>query len=140
MAEREENMINEILKKMNRRGSREELTSLIKKIRAKIPDVVLRTTFITGFPGESEEQFESLAEFICAAKDNNRNVFAAELTDSAMSLSDCNISPKDIFIIGNEGHGISKEYSSLCTRSVFIPISKKTESLNASVAAAAFPA
>ena len=78
------------------------------------------------------------AEFICAAKDNNRNVFAAELTESAMSLSDCNISPKDIFIIGNEGHGISKEYSSLCTRSVFIPISKKTESLNASVAAAIF--
>ena len=54
----------EILKRMNRRGSREELTALIKRIRAKIPDVVLRTTFITGFPGESEEQFETLAEFI----------------------------------------------------------------------------
>lgn len=54
----------EILKKMNRRGSVEALTALIRKIRAKIPDVVLRTTFITGFPGESDEQFETLAEFI----------------------------------------------------------------------------
>ena len=54
----------EILKRMNRRGDRETLTKLIEKIRAKIPDITLRTTFITGFPGETDEQFCSLHEFV----------------------------------------------------------------------------
>lgn len=53
----------EILKRMNRHGDREVLTQLLNKIRTKIPDVVLRSTFITGFPGESDEQFEELAQF-----------------------------------------------------------------------------
>ena len=53
----------EILKSMNRRGSRESLTALLNKIRDRIPNVVLRTTFIAGFPGETEEQFEELCEF-----------------------------------------------------------------------------
>ena len=53
----------EILHRMNRRGNRESLTALLNKIRARIPNVVLRTTFITGFPGETEAQFEELAEF-----------------------------------------------------------------------------
>lgn len=54
----------EILKKMNRKGNKQSITALIEKIRAKMPDVTLRTTFITGFPGESEEQFCELAEFV----------------------------------------------------------------------------
>ena len=53
----------EILRKMHRRGDRESLTALLNKIRDKIPNVIFRSTFITGFPGESEEQFEELAEF-----------------------------------------------------------------------------
>ena len=53
----------DVLKAMNRRGSRESLTALLNKIKSKIPNVVLRTTFITGFPGETEEQFEELCEF-----------------------------------------------------------------------------
>ncbi len=52
-----------VLKRMGRGGSREELTALIKKLRERIPGIVLRTTFITGFPGETEEQFEELAQF-----------------------------------------------------------------------------
>lgn len=54
----------EILKKMNRKGNCESLTNLINKIRTKIPNITLRTTFITGFPGETEEQFCELAEFV----------------------------------------------------------------------------
>ena len=54
----------EILKRMNRRGDSESIKALINKIRAKIPDVTLRTTLITGFPGETEEQFEELARFV----------------------------------------------------------------------------
>lgn len=53
-----------ILKAMNRTGDRDSLETLIDKIRAKMPDVVLRTTFITGFPGEDEEAFNNLSEFI----------------------------------------------------------------------------
>jgi len=53
----------DILKRMNRCGSRETLTELIGKIRARIPNVIIRTTLITGFPGETQEQFEELAEF-----------------------------------------------------------------------------
>ena len=53
----------EILRRMNRRGNRDTLTTLLQKIKEKMPDVVLRSTFITGFPGETEEQFEELAEF-----------------------------------------------------------------------------
>ncbi len=53
-----------ILKRMNRKGDRESLTAVIKKIREKIPNVTLRTTLITGFPGESEEEFSELCEFV----------------------------------------------------------------------------
>ena len=52
-----------ILKLMNRNGNKESLTNLFKKIRQKIPDVILRTTFICGFPGETDEEFNELAEF-----------------------------------------------------------------------------
>ncbi len=57
-----------ILKRMNRKGDRESLTALIGRIRARIPDITLRTTFITGFPGESDEQFCSLHEFVKEAR------------------------------------------------------------------------
>lgn len=52
-----------ILRLMNRNGDKESLTNLLKKIRQKIPDVILRTTFICGFPGETDEEFNELAEF-----------------------------------------------------------------------------
>ncbi len=54
----------EILKRMNRKGDKESISALIDKIRATIPNITLRTTLITGFPGESEEQFCTLAEFV----------------------------------------------------------------------------
>ena len=78
------------------------------------------------------------ASFIESAKANGRSVYAAELTDGAKSVKEIGLSNDDIFIIGNEGHGIPREISSLCTSSVYIPISEGAESLNASVAAAVF--
>lgn len=54
----------EILSKMNRWGDEEKLENLFNHIREKIPGVILRTTLITGFPGETEEQFNQLAEFV----------------------------------------------------------------------------
>ncbi len=66
----------DILKAMNRSGDRKSLTALINKIRAEIPDIVLRTTFITGFPGESNAQFEELAEFAQEIKFQHLGCFA----------------------------------------------------------------
>ncbi|MCQ2472091.1 MAG: 30S ribosomal protein S12 methylthiotransferase RimO [Clostridia bacterium] len=55
---------NGILKAMNRKGTKEEIVEVVNKLRAKMPDVVIRTTFITGFPGEGEDEFEELAVFV----------------------------------------------------------------------------
>lgn len=66
----------EVLKAMNRKGDKEGLLALVEKIRAKIPDVVLRTTFITGFPGETEEAFTTLSEFVNEAKLDRVGCFA----------------------------------------------------------------
>lgn len=53
-----------ILKAMNRRGNSSLMRETISKLRETIPDVVIRTTFIVGFPGEGEDEFEALAEFV----------------------------------------------------------------------------
>lgn len=66
----------EILKKMNRRGDRKSISALIRKIREKIPGVTVRTTLITGFPGETEEQFEELAEFVKETRFDRLGCFA----------------------------------------------------------------
>ena len=80
----------------------------------------------------------SLIELIKVMREVGRRVYAAELSDSAISLADISLSARDCVIIGNEGHGIPEEISSKVDGSVYIPISGKTESLNASVAAAIF--
>jgi len=54
---------NPILKRMNRRGSREFISKLLKHIRQEIPNAILRTTYILGFPGETEEDFQALVDF-----------------------------------------------------------------------------
>lgn len=53
-----------ILKAMNRKGDKAQIVSVINKLREKMPDIVIRTTFITGFPGEGEEEFEELSVFV----------------------------------------------------------------------------
>ncbi len=53
-----------VLKRMNRHGDRESLTALLNKIRDRIDGITIRTTFIAGFPGETEEEFNELCEFV----------------------------------------------------------------------------
>lgn len=55
---------NEVLKSMNRRMTREVVESVLAKIRKEIPDAVIRTQFIVGYPGETEEQFQELLQFV----------------------------------------------------------------------------
>lgn len=66
----------EILSQMNRWGDKERLSQLMAHIRKKVPDIVLRTTLITGFPGETEEQFSELAEFVQEQKFERLGCFA----------------------------------------------------------------
>lgn len=54
----------DILRAMNRRGSREEYEALVARIRQMVPGAMVRTTLIAGFPGETEEQFETLCDFV----------------------------------------------------------------------------
>ncbi len=77
-----------------------------------------------------------LPAFINLAKEAGRRVFSAELSETALSLDEIEIRRSDIFVIGNEGHGVAPEVSSSATNAVYIPISSNTESLNAAVAAA----
>lgn len=67
---------NKVLKLMNRKGSYESYLSLINKLRENIPNIAIRSTFITGFPGESEEAFNNLITFIKKAKFTNCGFFA----------------------------------------------------------------
>lgn len=67
---------NRILKRMGRRTNREELTERIRKLRREIPDIALRTTLISGFPGETEEDHEELMEFVDELEFERLGVFA----------------------------------------------------------------
>lgn len=67
---------NRILKLMNRKGAREGYLALFKKLREKIPDIAIRSTFISGFPTETEEEFEAMKAFIKEAKLFNCGFFA----------------------------------------------------------------
>lgn len=75
----------EILKRMNRRGDGKSIKELIKKIRGKIPGITLRTTFITGFPGETEEQFCELAEFVKEARFERLGCFAYSAEEETLA-------------------------------------------------------
>lgn len=66
---------NPVLKRMNRRTNKEQIEKLIQKIRNKIPEVTLRTSLIVGFPGETEEQFKELEEFVGTAKFDKLGTF-----------------------------------------------------------------
>lgn len=66
---------NKMLKLMNRRGSKEYITSLITNIKTKIPDAIIRTTLIVGFPNEDENDFNDLYNFVKEMKFNRLGVF-----------------------------------------------------------------
>lgn len=65
-----------VLKLMNRRGTREEYLALIDKLKREIPGIAIRSTFISGFPTETEEEFEGMCDFLRRAKLVNCGFFA----------------------------------------------------------------
>ena len=66
---------NDILKQMNRRDDRNDIERLLKKIRNAPTHITLRTSIIVGFPGETDEQFEELCDFVKEIKFDNMGVF-----------------------------------------------------------------
>ena len=105
----------EVLKNMNRRGNRESLTALLNKIKSKIPNVIFRSTFITGFPGETEEQFEELADFAAEIKFQRLGCFPySKEEDTKASLMenqiDDDIKQKRADIIMEHQQSVMAEY------------------------------
>src|SRR5207302_5839711 len=71
-----------MLERMRRETSQQYIEDLLRRIRAGIPGIALRTTFIVGFPGETEEYFESLLEFIREARFERLGVFTYSQEES----------------------------------------------------------
>ena len=76
-----------VLKRMGRRTTRKELTEKIQKLREEIPDIVLRTTLITGFPGETEEDHETLMEFVDEMEFDRLGVFTYSVEEDTPAAS-----------------------------------------------------
>lgn len=73
---------NEILKKMNRRTSKEYLIDLIKRLRLRIPDIVIRTTLIVGFPSEKDKHFNELLNFVKDIRFDRLGVFTYSMEEN----------------------------------------------------------
>jgi ribosomal protein S12 methylthiotransferase len=76
-----------MLERMRRETSQQYIVDLIAKIRAGVPGIALRTTFIVGFPGETEECFETLLEFIRATKFERLGVFSYSKEDGTRAAN-----------------------------------------------------
>ncbi len=76
-----------VLKRMGRRSTKENLVTIIQKLRNAIPDICLRTTFITGFPGETEDEFHELFEFVSEIKFDRLGVFTYSREEGTPSYS-----------------------------------------------------
>ena len=87
---------NDILKQMNRRDSREDIERLLKKIRNAPTHVTLRTSIIVGFPGETDEQFQELCEFVKDIKFDNMGVFTYSQEEGTIAGAREDQVPEDV--------------------------------------------
>jgi ribosomal protein S12 methylthiotransferase len=86
-----------VLKRMKRGGGADVFLRSIAKMRRTIPDLTLRTSFIVGFPGETEEEFEELCDFVCEAQFDWMGAFAYSDQDGAQAYAlDKKLSPREI--------------------------------------------
>lgn len=113
-----------ILKAMNRKGDKESLLALVEKIRTKIPDAVIRSTFITGFPGETDEAFTTLSEFVNEAKLDRVGCFAYSREEGTPAYDfedqiDPETATERAEVIMNQQYGISEEKLDECIGKTF---------------------
>ena len=81
---------------MNRKGSYKEYTALIKKLKKGIKGIAIRSTFIAGFPGETEEDFKTLKKFIRRAKLRNAGFFAYSREEDTPAYGMANQIPEEV--------------------------------------------
>ena len=74
-----------VLKAMNRRGGRKEIEDAIARLRAAIPGITLRTTLIAGFPGETEEQYAELCDFVKTVRFDRLGCFAYSAEENTVA-------------------------------------------------------
>lgn len=87
---------NRLLASMNRYDTREEVETLLAKLRKRIPRIVIRTTFIVGFPGETDADFEELKEFVEQQRFENAGVFAYSQEEGTVAGAMPNQIPDEI--------------------------------------------
>ena len=87
---------NSLLASMNRYDTKEQVEALLKKLRTSIPGIVIRTTFIVGFPGETEADFEELKEFVAAQHFENAGVFKYSQEEGTVAGAMPNQIPEEI--------------------------------------------
>ena len=85
-----------ILKRMGRRTNKQELVSIIEKLRSRIPDICIRTTLITGFPGETEKEHEELLEFVNQMEFDRLGVFTYSQEEDTPAASMPDQVPEEI--------------------------------------------
>ncbi len=87
---------NSLLASMNRYDTKEQVEALLKKLRTSIPGIVIRTTFIVGFPGETEADFDELKEFVAAQRFENAGVFKYSQEEGTVAGAMINQIPEEI--------------------------------------------
>ncbi len=105
-----------ILKAMNRHGDKESLLALVNKLRNAIPHIVIRTTFITGFPGETDTEFTTLSEFVNEARFDKVGCFAYSREEGTPAFDfdnqvDSEIAAERAEVIMNQQFSIAQEKS-----------------------------
>ena len=85
-----------LLSSMNRFDTKEQVEALLTKLRTRIPEIVIRTTFIVGFPGETDEDFEILKDFVSAQRFENAGVFQYSQEDGTVAGAMPNQIPEEI--------------------------------------------
>ena len=124
-----------VLKKMNRHGGSKLIREVVAKLRKEIPDIVIRTTFIVGFPGETDEDFTELCEFVNEQRFEHVGVFTysreegtpaykMEQIDEQIKLDRYDILMRDQLVINEENNEkkLGKTIKVLCEG--FDPISE----------------
>ena len=103
-----------VLKRMRRGGNAESYAKLLDRFRAKAPGIGIRTSFIVGFPGETDEHFAELCEFVEAQKFDRIGVFKFSDEDSALSFGlDCKV-PQEV--IEQRYHALQRLQQSVSLR------------------------
>lgn len=112
-----------VLKEMNRRGDVNALRSLMERAREKVPGIVLRTTLITGFPGETEEEYTELCEFVQETRFERLGCFTYSLEEGTPAAEmdnqiDESVKSRRAEVIMTLQNGIAEEFNRSCVGQV----------------------